>query len=168
MRYVLVRDIFRDKNKYIDSEINVAGWIRTKRDSKTFGFIELNDGSYFNNLQVVFDNDLDNFNEIVKYTTGSSIVVKGSLIETPNMKQPFELKALEIKLEGMSDLDYPLQKKRHTFEYLRTIAHLRPRTNAFSAVFRLRSVAAYAIHKFFQEKGFVYVNTPIITGSDCE
>ena len=149
--------------------ITVAGWVKTIRDSKVFGFIEINDGSFFKNLQIVFEEqNISNFKEITKIPVGSSIIVKGTLIETPNVKQPFELKASNIEIEGMSTQDYPLQKKRHTFEYLRTIAHLRPRTNTFSAVFRVRSLAAYAIHKFFQERGFVYVHTPIITGSDAE
>lgn len=146
----------------------ICGWVRTLRDSKSFGFLELNDGSYQKNLQVVFDSALKNFGEIVKLNVGSSVRVAGKLVATPNAKQPFELHAVVIEVEGLSTPDYPLQKKRHSFEYLRTIAHLRPRTNTFSAVFRVRSLLAHAIHTFFQERGFVYVHTPIITGSDCE
>ena len=145
------------------------GWVRTVRDSKTFGFIEINDGSFFRNLQVVFEeNKVDNFKEVAKLPVGSSIRVSGELVETPGAKQPFELKASQIDIEGICSTEYPLQKKRHSFEFLRTIAHLRPRSNTFSAVFRLRSALAYAVHKLFQEKGFVYVHTPIITSSDCE
>lgn len=164
----LVKSIYRNTSDYLDKEISITGWIRTLRASNAFGFIEVNDGSFFKNIQIVFDNKLDNFKEISKLPICSSLKVVGTLVATPNAKQPFEIQAKEIVIEGMSDSDYPLQKKRHTFEYLRTIAHLRPRSNAFSAVFRVRSVAAYAIHKFFQDKGFVYTHTPILTGSDCE
>ncbi len=164
-----VKQLYRTEGGYYGQEIEVAGWVRTIRDSKTFGFIELNDGSFLKNLQIVFEETaLDNFKEIAKLPQGSSIRVKGELVATPEAKQPFELKASAIEIEGLCSPDYPLQKKRHSFEYLRTIAHLRPRTNTFSAVFRLRSAVAFAIHKFFQENGFVYVHTPIITGSDCE
>lgn len=149
-------------------EVLVCGWIRSIRDTKTFGFIELNDGSYFKNLQVVYDDSLDNFAEINKLNIGSAIRVRGYVVETPQAKQPYEIKATAVEIEGTSSPDYPLQKKRHSFEFLRTIAHLRPRTNTFSAVFKVRSVLAYAIHRFFQERGFVYVHTPIITSSDCE
>jgi len=142
--------------------------VRTVRSSKAFGFIELNDGTFFSNLQVVFHDKLDNYNEVSKLVTGSAIIAAGQLVESPGAKQPFELKTESVEIEGLSSPDYPLQKKRHTFEYLRTIAHLRPRTNTFAAVFRIRSAAAYAIHKFFQENGFVHVHTPIITGSDAE
>jgi asparaginyl-tRNA synthetase len=153
----------------MNKAVKVSGWVRTVRDSKTFGFIELNDGSFFKNIQIVFEEDkLFNFKEIAKLGVGSSIVVEGNVVETPNAKQPFEIKAIRIDVEGTCPPEYPLQKKRHSLEYLRTIAHLRPRTNTFSAVFRVRSLAAFAIHKFFQERNFVYVNTPIITGSDCE
>ncbi|SEF79306.1 asparaginyl-tRNA synthetase [Caloramator fervidus] len=165
---VEVKQLYRETNKYLNQNIRVSGWVRTIRSSKSFGFIELNDGTFLKNLQVVFDEKLDNFKEIEKLPISSSITVEGKLIETPTAKQPFEVHADKIIIEGYSHSDYPLQKKRHTFEYLRTIAHLRPRSNTFSAVFRVRSVAAYAIHKFFQERGFVYVHTPIITGSDCE
>lgn len=169
MKSTMIKSLYRQTGDYISKEITVAGWVKTIRDSKVFGFIEINDGSFFKNLQIVFEEqNISNFKEITKIPVGSSIIVKGTLIETPNVKQPFELKASNIEIEGMSTQDYPLQKKRHTFEYLRTIAHLRPRTNTFSAVFRVRSLAAYAIHKFFQERGFVYVHTPIITGSDAE
>jgi asparaginyl-tRNA synthetase len=168
MKATHVKEIFRNPDAFAGQEIVVSGWIRTLRASKNFGFIELNDGTFFNNIQVVFEENLSNFAEVSKYTIATSIIVKGSLEITPDAKQPFEIKASEIILEGASDPSYPLQKKRHTFEYLRTIAHLRGRSNTFSAVFRVRSVLAYAIHKFYQEKGYVYAHTPIITGSDCE
>ena len=150
------------------TEVSVVGWIRTLRDSKAFAFIELNDGTYFRNVQIVCDETLDNFRDVVKYTLGSSLKVTGVLTLTPAMKQPFEIHATRVELVGLSDLSYPLQKKRHSFEYLRTQAHLRPRTNTFSAVFRIRSLAAQAIHAFFAERGFVYVHTPLITASDTE
>ena len=165
---ILVKSLYRETEKYLSKEVTISGWIRTLRASNAFGFIEVNDGTFFKNVQVVFDNNLENFKEISKLPISSSIKVIGTLVETPGTKQPFEIQAKEVIIEGMSSSDYPLQKKRHTFEYLRTIAHLRPRSNAFSAVFRVRSVAAYAIHKFFQERGFVYTHTPILTGSDCE
>ena len=165
---VVIKSLYRNTNDYISKDVTISGWIRTIRSSNAFGFIEVNDGTFFKDIQVVFSNDLSNFKEISKLPISSSIKVVGTLVETPNAKQPFEIQAKEIVIEGMSDSDYPLQKKRHTFEYLRTIAHLRPRSNTFSAVFRVRSVAAYAIHKFFQDQGFVYTNTPLLTGSDCE
>ena len=168
MKNTLVKSLYRNTSDYLNKEVSITGWIRTLRASNAFGFIEINDGSFFKNIQIVFDNNLENFKEISKLPISSSLKVVGTLVETPNAKQPFEIQAKEIIIEGMSDSDYPLQKKRHTFEYLRTIAHLRPRSNAFSAVFRVRSVAAYAIHKFFQDRGFVYTNTPLLTGSDCE
>ncbi|ACL76902.1 asparagine--tRNA ligase [Ruminiclostridium cellulolyticum] len=169
MSYTEIKRLFRSPDEYIGKTITVPGWVRTVRDSKTFGFIELNDGTFFKNLQVVFeDGKLDNFKEITKLSVGSSIEVEGELVETPNAKQPFELKAKRILVESFCPADYQLQKKRHSFEFLRTISHLRPRTNTFSAVFRVRSLAAFAIHKFFNERGFVYVHTPLITGSDCE
>jgi asparaginyl-tRNA synthetase len=168
MEATLIKSIYRETEKYLDQEVTIAGWVRTVRASKTFGFIEVNDGSFFKNIQVVFDESLDNFKEISKLPISTAIIVKGKLVATPEAKQPFEIKASDIAIEGYSTPDYPLQKKRHSFEFLRTIAHLRPRTNTFSAVFRVRSLAAYAIHKFFQDRGFVYVHTPIITGSDCE
>ena len=166
--YTEIRELFKNTKEYTKDKITVCGWVRTIRSSKTFGFIELNDGTFFKSVQVVFDDKLKNFSEIEKLGVGASLVIEGQLIETPENKQPFEIKASNIEIEGISPSDYPLQKKRHTFEYLRTVAHLRPRTNTFSAVFRVRSVIAYAMHKFFNERNFVYVNTPIITGSDCE
>jgi asparaginyl-tRNA synthetase len=165
---LLIKQLFRETSAYLNREIQLSGWVRTLRDSKTFGFIELNDGSFFKNLQVVFDDSLENFPQVVKLSVGSSIKVTGKLVESPGAKQPFELKANQIMIEGTSTPDYPLQKKKHSFEFLRTIAHLRPRTNTFAAVFRVRSLAAFAIHRFFQERNFVYVHTPLITGSDCE
>lgn len=164
----VVKDIYRNTDAYANQSVTIGGWVRTLRSSKTFGFIEINDGSFFKGIQVVFDDSLSNFAEIEKVGVGTSLNITGTLVLTPENKQPFELKASEITIEGTSPSDYPLQKKRHTLEYLRTIAHLRPRTNTFSAVFRVRSLAAYAIHKFFNERGFVYVHTPIITASDCE
>lgn len=168
MKSVLIRDIYNNPEHFAEKSIQVSGWIRTSRASKTFGFIELNDGSFFKNVQIVFEENLKNFDEIAKLSIASAIIIQGELILTPDAKQPFEIKASEIIVEGFSTPEYPLQKKRHTMEYLRTIAHLRPRSNTFSAVFRVRSVAAYAIHKFFQDRGFVYVHTPIVTGSDAE
>lgn len=168
MENILIRDLFRNSENYYTKEIKVSGWIKTVRDSKTFGFIEINDGSFFKNLQIVFDTTLPNFEEICKFTISSSIEVTGIFTKTENAKQAFELKATKVELIASSDPEYPLQKKRHSFEYLRTIAHLRPRTNTFNAVFRVRSVLSYAIHKFFQERNFVYVHTPLITSSDCE
>lgn len=169
MKQVHIRDLFAEPEAFANQMIQVSGWVRTIRSSKAFGFIELNDGTYFSNMQVVFEKDkIDNFEEVSKFTIASALTIEGEFVLTPDSKQPFELKATKVVLEAGSDSDYPLQKKRHTFEYLRTIAHLRPRSNTFSAVFRVRSVAAYAIHKFFQERGYVYVHTPIITGSDCE
>ena len=168
MKSVLIKNLYQHAEEYFGKEVEISGWVRTVRDSKTFGFIEVNDGSFFKNLQVVFDNSLENFEQICKLTLSSSITVIGNVVKTENAKQPFEIKASNIKIIALSDPEYPLQKKRHTMEYLRTIAHLRPRTNTFNAVFRVRSVLSYAIHKFFQENNFVYVHTPIITGSDAE
>lgn len=169
MQRTQIKEIFRNSKEYIGKEVSVCGWIRQIRDSKKLGFIELNDGSFFKCIQVIFEEDkISNFKDVAKLSISSSILVKGDLIETPEGKQPFEIHAKEIEILGASDLDYPIQNKRHTFEYLRTVAHLRPRTNTFMAVFRVRSLVAYAIHKFFQEQGFVYVHTPLITGSDCE
>ena len=168
MENILIKDLYRNTDKYENKAVQVSGWVKTLRDSKNFGFIELNDGSFFNNVQIVFDNNLSNFEEVRKLSISSSIIVIGKVIKTENTKQPFEIHAGEIEIFNQADLDYPLQKKRHSFEYLRTISHLRPRTNTFNAVFRVRSVLSFAIHKFFQERGFVYVHTPIITGSDCE
>ncbi len=163
----VVRDLFT-KTPADGTEVTVSGWVRTLRDSKAFAFIEVNDGTYFKNVQVVCEDSMPNFKETVKTTIGSAIRVKGLLALTPEMKQPFEIKAQEVEIVGLSAPDYPLQKKRHTVEFLRTQAHLRPRTNLFSAVFRIRSIAAQAIHAFFAERNFVYVHTPLITGSDCE
>ena len=169
MQDIRIKELFRNTNEYADKEITVRGWIRTNRGSNKFGFVELNDGSFFKSLQVVYEADkIDNFQEISKAPIASALKVRGTLVLTPEAKQPFELKAEEVEIEAGSDSDYPLQKKRHSLEYLREIAHLRPRSNTFSAVFRVRSLVAYAIHKFFQENGFVYVHTPIITGSDAE
>ena len=168
MSELVIKDLFRNTSAYENQEVTIEGWVKTVRDSKTFGFIELNDGSFFKNVQVVFTDKLSNFNDIVKLTISSSIKVIGTLIITENAKQPFEIQANEIIIENLCPADYPLQKKRHSFEYLRTISHLRPRTNTFNAVFRVRSVLSYAIHKFFQERGFVYVHTPILTSSDAE
>ena len=169
MSYSEVKKLFRTPKDYIGKTIKVPGWVKTVRDSKTFGFIELNDGTFFKNLQVVFEEGkLDNFKDVSKLSVGSAIEVEGELVETPNAKQPFELIATKIMIENLCPSDYQLQKKRHSFEFLRTISHLRPRTNTFSAVFRVRSLAAFAIHQFFQERGFVYVHTPLITGSDAE
>ncbi len=168
MTVVSVKSLYRDGSRFYGQKVELSGWIRTLRASNAFGFIELNDGTFFKNLQIVFDTKLSNFKDISKLPISSSIKVIGTLVETPEAKQPFEVHAEAIEVEGLSTSDYPLQKKRHTFEYLRTIAHLRPRSNAFSAVFRVRSVAAYGIHKFFQERGFVYTHTPIITASDAE
>ncbi|MBP3502526.1 MAG: asparagine--tRNA ligase [Clostridia bacterium] len=164
----LIKNLYSNIDAYADKEISVEGWVKTVRDSKTFGFIELNDGTFFKNIQIVFEDSLENFAEVCKLPLSSTIAVTGKFVKTEGAKQPFEIKATKIDIEFAADLDYPLQKKRHSFEYLRTIAHLRPRTNTFNAVFRVRSVLSYAIHKFFQERGFVYVHTPIITSSDCE
>ena len=163
-----IRELFKNTEKYAGKEVTVAGWIRTNRDSKNFGFIVLNDGTFFTPLQVVYHDTLSNFEETAHLNVGTAIYAKGILTMTPEAKQPFELQADEITVEGPSDPSYPLQPKRHTMEYLRTITHLRPRTNTFEAVFRVRSLAAYAIHRFFQERDFVYVHTPIITSSDAE
>ena len=168
MENVLVKELYRNTNEFSNKSVTLQGWVRTVRDSKTFGFIELNDGSFFKNVQIVFNDTLNNFSDICKLTISSAISVTGKLVITENAKQPFEIQAESIDILSNSDSLYPLQKKRHSFEYLRTIAHLRPRTNTFSAVFRVRSVFAYAIHKFFQERGFVYVHTPILTASDAE
>ena len=169
MKRLLLSALYRESGVYADKDVVVAGWIRTIRDSKVFGFIELNDGSCFKSVQVVFEQGrITNFEEIAKLNVGSAIVVKGKVVLTPQMKQPFEIKADSIEIEGKSTPDYPLQKKRHSVEFLREIAHLRPRTNLFNAVMRVRSVAAFAVHRFFNERGFVYVHTPIITTSDCE
>ena len=168
MDLVTIRELYKKQEDYIDQKVNVEGWVRSIRDSKTFGFIVVNDGTFFSPLQVVYSDKLDNFAEVSKLNVGAAIIVTGTLIATPQAKQPFEIQADSVVVEGASAPDYPLQKKRHGFEYLRTVSHLRPRTNTFQAVFRVRSLTAYAIHKFFQERDFVYVHTPLITGSDCE
>ena len=168
MKLTTIREIYKNREAYLDKEVTVGGWVRSVRDSKTFGFIVLHDGSYFETLQIVYHDEMENFAEISKMNVGAAIIVKGTLVATPQAKQPFEIQATEVTVEGVSAPDYPLQKKRHSMEYLRTISHLRPRTNTFQAVFRVRSLCAYAIHQFFQERDFVYVNTPLITGSDCE
>ena len=168
MELVTVRDLFKHTADYAGKTVSVGGWVRSVRASKTFGFIVLSDGTFFQPLQVVYHDTMDNFAAISKTNVGAALIVRGKLVETPDARQPFELQAEEVTVEGASTPDYPLQKKRHTLEYLRTMTHLRPRTNTFQAVFRVRSLAAYAIHQFFQERGFVYVHTPLITGSDCE
>ena len=168
MNLIEIRELYKNQEAYLDKEITVGGWVRSIRDSKAFGFFVINDGTFFTPLQVVYHDDMENFEEISKLNVGAAVVVTGTLVATPQAKQPFEIQAKTVTVEGASAPDYPLQKKRHSFEYLRTIAHLRPRTNTFQAVFRVRSLTAYALHKFFQERGFVYVHTPIITGSDCE
>ena len=168
MKLTTVKEIYKGREKYLDQEVTVGGWVRSVRDSKTFGFIVLHDGTFFETLQVVYHDTMENFADISKLNVGAAIIVKGTLVATPQAKQPFEIQASEVTVEGASAPDYPLQKKRHSLEYLRTMTHLRPRTNTFQAVFRVRSLCAYAIHRFFQEQGFVYVHTPLITGSDCE
>ena len=168
MELISIKDLYRNREQYLNQEVTIGGWLRSKRDSKTFGFLVINDGTFFEPLQVVYSDGLANFADITKLNVGAALIVKGTLVPTPQAKQPFEIQAAEVQIEGASAPDYPLQKKRHSFEYLRTISHLRPRTNTFQAVFRVRSLIAYAIHKFFQERDFVYVHTPLITGSDCE
>lgn len=168
MNMIQMKEVFDKSHSYADKEITVCGWVKSNRNSKTFGFITLNDGTSFSPVQVVYDENLSNFPVISKINVGAALIVSGTLILTPQAKQPFEIQASEITIEGDCTSDYPLQKKRHSFEYLRTISHLRPRTNTFQAVFRVRSLAAFAIHKFFQEQNFIYVHTPLITGSDCE
>ena len=168
MDLITVRELYRNRETYLEKEISIGGWVRSVRGSKAFGFIVVSDGSYFDTLQVVYHDTLANFAEISKLNVGAAILVKGTLVATPDAKQPFEIQAAEVTVEGASAPDYPLQKKRHTLEYLRTITHLRARTNTFQAVFRVRSLIAYAIHQYFQERDFVYVHTPLITGSDCE
>lgn len=163
-----IRELQHNYKEYADQEVTVGGWLRSRRDSKTFGFLVINDGTFFEPLQVVYSDKLDNFAAISKLNVGAAVIATGIVTLTPEAKQPFEIQATKIEIEGDSTPEYPLQKKRHSFEYLRTISHLRPRTNTFQAVFRVRSLCAYAIHKFFQERDFVYVHTPLITGSDCE
>ena len=168
MKFTTIRELYRSREDYIGKEITVAGWLRSVRDSKTFGFLVVHDGTFFETLQVVYSDQLENFAQISKLNVGSAVIVKGTLVETPSAKQPFEIQASSVEVEGLSTPDYPMQKKRHSMEFLRTVPHLRPRTNTFQAVFRVRSLAAFAIHKFFQARGFVYVHTPLITSSDAE
>ncbi len=169
MEKVLVRELIRDSGSYADRQVEVSGWIRSNRDQKAFGFIALNDGTHFNSIQVVYEREfLPNFDEVARLGVGSAITVQGKLVLTPGAKQPFEIKATAVILEGESPADYPIQPKRHTREFLREVAHLRPRTNLFSAVFRVRSLLSFAVHKFFQEKGFIYLHSPIITANDAE
>ncbi|MHB8903719.1 MAG: asparagine--tRNA ligase [Patescibacteria group bacterium] len=168
MSKTLVKQLYRDTAQYLNKEINVSGWVRTARSSKEFGFIELNDGSFFKSVQIVYDTKLNNFSEVEKISIGSSLEVKGILVESPAAGQEFELKASAINILSLAPADYPLQKKKHSFEFLRTIAHLRGRSNTFSAVYRLRSVLSFAIHKFFNEEGFAFIHTPVISTSDCE
>ncbi len=168
MKRTEIRNLFRQRKEYVGEKIQVGGWVRSNRGSKNFGFLVLNDGTFFETLQVVYDQNLSNYDEISKVNVGAALMVSGILVETPDARQPFEVHAQEIAVEGSSTPDYPLQKKRHSLEYLRTIPHLRARTNTFQAVFRVRSLAAFAIHRFFNERNFIYVHTPIITGSDCE
>lgn len=168
MELMTIRELYREKDKYVGKEVEICGWVRNVRDMKTFGFIVLNDGTFFEPLQVVYHDELTNFSEISKLNVGASIIVKGKVVATPEAKQVFEIQAESVFVEGISSPDYPLQKKRHSFEYLRTISHLRARTNTFQAVFRVRSLVSHAIHQFFQDRDFVYVHTPLITGSDCE
>ena len=168
MKLTTIREIWKNRENYIDKEISIGGWVRSNRDSKAFGFLMISDGTYFDQLQVVYHDDMPSFSEIAKVQVGAALVIRGTLVATPQAKQPFEIQASEISIEGPSASDYPLQKKRHTMEYLRTITHLRPRTNMFQAAFRVRSLIAYAIHQYFQERGFVYVHTPLITSSDAE
>ncbi len=168
MELVQIKELFRERKQYENKSVTVGGWVRSIRNSKTFGFMVIHDGTFFEPVQVVFEEKLSNFETISRLNVGSAVIVTGKLVFTPQAKQPFEIQAETVEIEGTSTPDYPLQKKRHTFEYLRTISHLRPRTNTFQAVFRVRSLLAYAIHRYFQERGFVYVHTPLITGSDCE
>ena len=168
MELISVRELFKNTAKYAGQEIEIGGWVRNRRPSKQFGFIVLNDGTYFTPVQVVYDDKLENFQEVSKINIGAALIVKGTLVLTPDSKQPFEIQASSVTVEGASTGDYPLQPKRHTLEFLRSITHLRPRANTFQAVFRIRSLAAMAIHQFFQDRDFVYVHTPLITGSDCE
>ena len=168
MNLVTVKELYKDRESYFNKEVSIGGWVRSNRDSKAFGFLVVSDGTFFEPIQVVYHDTMENFAQTAKLGVGSAVIVKGILTPTPQAKQPFEIQASEVILEGASAPDYPLQKKRHSVEYLRTISHLRPRTNTFQAVFRVRSLIAYAIHRYFQEQGFVYVHTPLITGSDCE
>ncbi len=168
MQLTTIKELFKSPEQYIDKKVSIGGWVRSVRDSKTFGFIVINDGSFFEPIQVVYHDTMSNFTEISKQNVGAALIVTGTLVATPGAKQPFEIQADTVEVEGTSSPEYPLQKKRHTLEYLRGVSHLRPRTNTFQAVFRVRSLVAYALHQYFQDRGFVYVHTPIITGSDCE
>lgn len=168
MELITMRELFKNTARYADAEIEIGGWVRNRRPSKQFGFIMLSDGTYFNPIQVVYNDSIENFQEISKINIGAALIVRGTLVLTPGSKQPFEIQAKAVTVEGPSTGDFPLQPKRHSMEFLRTIPHLRPRTNTFQAVFRVRSLAAMAIHQFFQDRDFVYVHTPLITGSDCE
>ncbi len=168
MDLVTVRELYKDTDAYVGKTVTVGGWLRSVRDSRTFGFLVLHDGTFFETLQIVYSDKLDNFSAISRLNVGSAVVVTGMLVATPGAKQPFEIQADSVEIEGESTPDYPMQKKRHSLEFLRTVPHLRPRTNTFQAVFRVRSLAAFAIHQFFQERGFVYVHTPLITSSDAE
>lgn len=168
MKLVTIKELYHNTEQYLEKKITIGGWLRSIRDSKNFGFLVINDGSFFETLQVVYHDTMENFEEVSKLNVGAAVIVTGTLVATPQAKQSFEIQAEEVTIEGMSSPEYPLQKKRHSFEYLRTIPHLRARTNTFQAVFRVRSLIAYAIHQYFQERGFVYVHTPLITGSDCE
>ncbi len=168
MELISVRELFKNTDAYVGKSIQVGGWVRSVRASKSFGFIVMSDGTYFNPVQVVYHDTMENFAATSKTNVGAALIVTGTLVATPEAKQPFEIQAETVTVEGASASDYPLQKKRHTLEYLRTMTHLRPRTNTFQAVFRVRSLIAFAIHQFFQEQDFVYVHTPLITGSDCE
>ena len=168
-KFVTVKELYRNRTEFAGKSVTVGGWVRSIRDSKTFGFLVLHDGTFFETLQVVISAErLENFDAVCKFNVGSAVIVTGELVETPDAKQPFEIQAAQVVLEGASTPDFPMQKKRHTVEFLRTVPHLRPRTNLFQATFRVRSLAAYAIHKFFQERNFVYIHTPIITGTDAE
>lgn len=168
MKLVTIKELYHNTEQYLEKKITIGGWLRSIRDSKNFGFLVINDGSFFETLQVVYHDTMENFEEVSKLNVGAAVIVTGTLVATPQAKQSFEIQAEEVTIEGISSPEYPLQKKRHSFEYLRTIPHLRARTNTFQAVFRVRSLIAYAIHQYFQERGFVYVHTPLITGSDCE
>ena len=168
MELITMRELYKNTAKYADTEIEIGGWVRNRRPSKQFGFIMLSDGTYFTPIQVVYNDSIENFQEISKINIGAALIVKGTVVLTPDSKQPFEIQAKTVTVEGPSTGDFPLQPKRHSMEFLRSISHLRPRTNTFQAVFRVRSLAAMAIHQFFQDRDFVYVHTPLITGSDCE
>ena len=168
MKLTTLREIFTNSSSFLDKEVSIGGWVRSNRDSKAFGFLMISDGTFFEQIQIVYHDSLDNFSDISKVNVGAALVITGKLVATPNAKQAFEVQATQITIEGPSSSDYPLQKKRHTLEYLRSIQHLRPRTNTFQAVYRVRSLIAFAIHEFFRSKDFIYVHTPIITGSDTE